>query len=503
MITIVATILFSLLLIAVGLYANKKNEQTNDGFFLGSRSIGSFATIMTLIFSIWSTLAFYGVVGEGYINGVGSLGIAQGIFWGSSLLVIVGYRLWLLGKKYGYSTPGDFFGERYYSNFFRVVTSVGLIFFTMPYIGLQLSGLGSGLYGAANVPVMVGTVSIAIVLLIFVSVGGMRSVAWTDAVQGVVFTVIVLVALFVLFIAMPEPLPVVAQKAMEARPGLNGLPGPNNLYSPVLTLHLAITIGSFVVWPHIFIRFFIAKTKETYKTLATVYPLYEVLCMVPLLLIGIIIIPYLFGGELTPLEAQMSIHQAINTIKGGSILGAGIFLAAFAAAMSTASSQLLACSNMFTSDLYTRFVNKKASDKKIVFMGRLAIVFFVIVSTAFGLYWPHVFSTATRFATPGYAQLFPPLIAGLFWKRANREGAIAGTLGGFLILVLFSLVWPNPLKITALIWSMIVNVGLLVVVSLATKAPSKEIVEKFHDSVSEELFGKRKASAAKANINEA
>ncbi|MZQ98937.1 MAG: sodium:solute symporter family protein [Acidaminobacter sp.] len=503
MITIVATILFSLLLIGVGLYANKKNEQTNDGFFLGSRSIGTFATIMTLIFSIWSTLAFYGVVGEGYNNGVGSLGIAQGIFWGSSLLVIVGYRLWLLGKKYGYSTPGDFFGERYYSNFFRVVTSVGLIFFTMPYIGLQLSGLGSGLFGAANVPVMVGTVSIALVLLIFVSVGGMRSVAWTDAVQGVVFTVVVLITLFVLFIAMPDPLPVIAQKAAEARPGLNGLPGPNKLYSPVLTLHLAITIGSFVVWPHIFIRFFIAKTKETYKTLAFVYPIYEVVCMVPLLLIGILIIPYLFGGGLTPLEAQMSIHQAINTIKGGSYLGAGIFLAAFAAAMSTASSQLLACSNMFTSDLYTRFLNKKATDKNIVFTGRVAIVAFVIISTLFGIYWPDVFSTATRFATPGYAQLFPPLIAGLFWKRANREGAIAGTLGGFLILLLFSLVWPNPLKVTALIWSMIANVTLLVVVSLATKAPSKEIVEKFHDSITEELFGKKKASAGNAKVNEA
>lgn len=502
MITIVATILFSLLLIAVGLYANKKNEQTNDGFFLGSRSIGTFATVMTLIFSIWSTLAFYGVVGEGYINGVGSLGIAQGIFWGSCFLVIVGYRLWVLGKKYGYATPGDFFGERYYSNFFRIVTAVGLIFFTMPYIGLQLSGLGSGLNGAANVPVLTGTVMIALVLLIFVSVGGMRSVAWTDAVQGVVFTVIVLISLFVLFISMPEPLPVVAQKAIEARPGLNGLPGPNKIYTPVLTLHLAITIGSFVVWPHIFIRFFIAKTKETYKTLAVVYPIYEVICMVRLLLIGIIIIPYLFGGSLTPLEAQMSIHRAINTIQGGSILGAGIFLAAFAAAMSTASSQLLACSSMFTSDLYTRFINKTASEKKTVLIGRMAIVAFVIISTAFGLYWPHVFSTATRFATPGYAQLFPPLLAGLFWKRANREGAIAGTIGGFIILVLFSLVWPNPLRITALIWSMIANVTLLVGVSLVTPAPSKEIVEKFHDSVTEELFG-RKKMAASAEVKEA
>lgn len=492
MLTIVATILFSITLIGVGIYAYRKNEDTHDGFFLGNRMMSTFVTVMTLVFSVWSTLAFYGVVGEGYMNGVGSLGIAQGIFWGACLQVFVGYRLWVMGKKYGMSTPGDFFGQRYYSNFFRIVTSVGLIFFTMPYIGLQLGGLGSGLQGASGVPMVTGTVILAIVLLVFVSIGGMRSVAWTDAVQGVVFTIVVLFALFTLINSMPEPLPVVMAKAMEARPGLNGFPGPNKIYTPAMSLHLAITIGSFIVWPHIFIRFFIAKRKETYKALAVAFPLYEVLCMVPLLIIGIMIIPYLFGGGLTSMEAQMSIQNAMLMLPHGHILGTFIFLAAFAAAMSTASSQLLACSSMFIKDIYARFINKEASEKSIVLIGRIAIVVFVIVSTIFGIYWPDIFNTATRFATPGYAQLFPALMAGLFWRRANREGAIAGTLGGFAVLLLTSLIWPNPFGITSLIWSMIANVVLIVVVTLLTPEPSKEIVEKFHDSIQIELFGKKK-----------
>ena len=209
MITIVCTVLFSLLLISVGIYAHKKTDDTGDEFFLGGRSIGIFATIMTLVFSIWSTLAFYWVVGEAYTNGVGSLGIAQGIFWGAGLQVFVGYKLWTLGKKYGLSTPGDFFGQRYYSNFFRFITSLGLIYFTMPYIGMQLGGLGAGLEGAAQVPSTVGTIFLALVLLIFVSIGGMKSVAWTDAIQGVVFTIVVLLALFVLIKSMPEDLSVV------------------------------------------------------------------------------------------------------------------------------------------------------------------------------------------------------------------------------------------------------------------------------------------------------
>jgi len=492
MFTIVATAIFSLILISVGILAYKKNEDTDDGFFLGGRSMGTFATVMTLVFSIWSTLAFYGVVGEAYINGIGALGIAQSIFWGACLQVFVGYRLWTMGKLYGMSTPGDFFGERFQSNFFRVITSVGLIFFTMPYIGIQLAGLGSGLKGAAGVPVAVGTVVLALVLLVFVSIGGMRSVAWTDSVQGVVFTVIVFISLIALMVSMPEPLTDVMKKSMEVRPGLNSAPGPNGKYSPLLFLHLTITIGSFVVWPHIFIRFFIAKKKETYKTLAVAFPIYEVLCMVPLLIIGILIIPYMFGGNLTPMEAQTSIQLALNQIPFGHIFGAGVFLAAFAASMSTASSQLLACSSMFTGDLYKRYINKDASNKNIVATGRVAILAFVIISTLFGLFWPNVFSIATQFATPGYAQLLPPLMAGLFWRRANKQGAITGTLGGFLTLLLTSLVWPSPLGITALLWSMIANVGLLVIVSLATPAPPEEIVYKYHDSINEELFSKKK-----------
>ena len=93
------------------------------------------------------------------------------------------------------------------------------------------------------------------------------------------------------------------------------------------------------------------------------------------------------------------------------------------------------------------------------------------------------FKTATHFATPGYAQLFPALVAGLFWKRANREGAIFGTLGGFVTLLLTSLVWKNPLGVTPLLWSLIVNCILLVGISLVTAKPSKEVTDKFFEAV--------------------
>ena len=72
MLTIISVIIFSMILIGIGIYAYQTNEDTEEGYFLGGRSIGIFATVMTLVFSIWSTLAFYGVVGEAYTNGIGS-----------------------------------------------------------------------------------------------------------------------------------------------------------------------------------------------------------------------------------------------------------------------------------------------------------------------------------------------------------------------------------------------------------------------------------------------
>ena len=223
--------------------------------------------------------------------------------------------------------------------------------------------------------------------------------------------------------------------------------------------------------------------RETYKVLAVAFPIYEVVCMVPLLLIGIMIIPYLFGGNLSPLDAQKSIHWAMNGIPFGHLLGTGIFLAAFSAAMSTASSQLLACSSMFVGDIFLKLYKKEVSQKTVVLLGRIMTVLFVIISTFFGIYFPNIFKTATHFATPGYAQLLPALLAGLFWKRANREGAIFGTLGGFATLLLTSFVWKNPLGVTPLLWSLTVNCILLVGISLVTAKPPKEVTDRFFETV--------------------
>ena len=110
-------------------------------------------------------------------------------------------------------------------------------------------------------------------------------------------------------------------------------------------------------------------------------------------------------------------------------------------------------------------------------------VLFVIISTFFGIYFPNIFKTATHFATPGYAQLLPALLAGLFWKRANREGAIFGTLGGFATLLLTSFVWKNPLGVTPLLWSLTINCILLVGISLVTAKPPKEVTDRFFEAV--------------------
>jgi SSS family solute:Na+ symporter len=98
-----------------------------------------------------------------------------------------------------------------------------------------------------------------------------------------------------------------------------------------------------------------------------------------------------------------------------------------------------------------------------------------------------LFRLAVQFAFPGYMQILPQMIAGVFWRRATREGAIAGTVVGTIVVVLTTFVWPNALGVTNLIWGIAFNCATLIIVSHLTSAPPERIIKTFYDEVEEQL----------------
>ena len=169
---------------------------------------------------------------------------------------------------------------------------------------------------------------------------------------------------------------------------------------------------------------------------------------------------------------------------------AGVLMAAIiAASMSTADSQLLVASSSFTSDIYQPILRKKASEKELLWVGRLVVVivaviaFFIASSKGSGA---QAIMNLVENAWAGFGSSFGPVILlSLFWRRFTYKGAIAGVLGGAIVDVL----WLNFLSASTGIYELFPGfiAGLICsfIVTLIDKAPSKEITDLFDRAMSE------------------
>jgi SSS family solute:Na+ symporter len=484
------TILYSIFLLGLGTYAYFRSGKTEAEFFVAGRSLGTFVVLMSLVFSMWSAFALMGMPAAAYLNGVGMLGVAVGVFWAGPAIVFVGYRISVLGQRYNWVTPGDFMGERYYSGAYRLIVTIILLWFTAPYIGLQLGGMAKGLAHGSSLSVNWALVFVSGVLLVYVAIGGMRGVAWSDAIQGIVMTVGIFIVCYLILAKLPGSISEAAEKARTIKPGLFGVPGPRGIFTPVVLISNFLAIFSLVTWPHLFVRFLAARRRASFKAVATAFPIYEAACYIPIALVAIIAVPILFGGDLKPGEANLIFQRAALTLPYA-FAGVLVYLAIFSGSMSTADSQVLVCSSMFTRDIIERLLGRKVTDREGVVIGRTFVALLIFVSAIIGLKYPGtLFRMAVKFAFPGYVQLLPPLLAGLFWRRATKEGAISGTIIGTIAVLLTTFVWPNLWGLTNLLWGVILNSIVLIIVSLLTPPPPADIVEKYHDFPEQAVYGK-------------
>ena len=122
--------------------------------------------LCTTSISVFSALAFYGAPAGIYRDGIGFYSNTGGMVAGL-MFVILGYRLWILGKEYGYSTPVDFLRSRFYSEFYGILIALVLIIFIVPYVAMQLIAIGDAVVVTTNslvpyvIAVAVGTIVVS------------------------------------------------------------------------------------------------------------------------------------------------------------------------------------------------------------------------------------------------------------------------------------------------------------------------------------------------------
>lgn len=424
--------IYLLIVLAIGYRGWQVGKLDVEDWMAGGRGLGVIVLLFTYTATYHSAFAFVGASGTIYAAGMGLLvPIFLWVVFSSILLWVVGSRIWLLGKKYGYLTPSELLEDFYNSKLLGKLVSLVLIIFTFPYITVQMIGSGVIFETATNglVSFEVGAAILLVAGVLYVWLGGLRAVAWTDTIQGVfMFFAIWLAGSFVAFSAFNGPTAFWGEITANFAEHVT-LPGPAGTFTSeyYVTWWIALGVG-ILMQPHIFLRFYAAHSPRVLKWVAAGGAAYLLLFYLP--------VPYLALGAVEHFPDLVNADSALPTmlfeftpVWFASIVVAG----AVAAAMSTADSQLHAISALITRDWYKDMGGEDASTETETRFAQYLVPVLGLIAYIVAIQDIGFIVDITSVAIEGSAQVFPLVIGALYWENASKGGAITGFVLGVLV----------------------------------------------------------------------
>lgn len=502
MIDFIALGVFSLIMVLMAAYGYKVSAKTAEDYMLAGRTIGVVVMFFFVLFAISSSWTFYGFPGLLYLHGPGYVMFIWGSVAGFAILyILLGPRLWALSKINNFLSPIETLAERYESKTLRVILSVTMLAFVVPYVGIQPLGVGRGFEALVGTPLWVGAVYAALLLIMLVVLGGMRIVAWVNIFLGMVYVTALLGSLlWVIAVVFPDGgLTQATHRLTEIAPDKLSTPGPLGEFTS------SLLIGTFVVgllafsWPHVVIGVMTARDKTLFKWFPLLVFVFGGLFfyIIPFLW-GSIVAPAALPGVTDPGEADRVVQTVIQTFLPR-WFAVFVLMGVIAAAVSTAAVQLMTTSIIVARDLIQGVFSPDASDEQVTRWARFAVLAIVVLSLSvtlgvtLGIGEAAMALYLTDVSVPGFAQWSPALVGGLLWKRGTRQGAVAGTLAGVVYLVLGLLV-TNAAGERVLLFdlhpvvpTLPLNALVYVVVSFLTPRPSEEIEDVFFHEVDDFL----------------
>lgn len=469
----IATILvYTVVVLVLGYQGWRVGKLEVTDWVTADRGLGIVVLLFTYAATYHSAFAFLGAAGFTYAHGLGFF--LAGFLWlviSGVIVYVLGTKVWLIGKKYDYVTPSEIVEDFYDSRLLGLLVSIVMILFTFPYIAIQLMGSGIIFEIATDglVSFELGALFLLVVGVIYVWLGGMRSIAWTDTFQGIfmIFAMWIAGWLFV-FTAYRGPSQFWAELAAEFPEHLT-LPGPANLLDPAFYLSFAVVIGIGVALsPHIILRYYSANSPRTLKWVSVGGTAYLFLFYVPMVFLALGAVVF-FPDIANPDHAIPEVLFEFTPIWFASIVVAG----AIAAAMATKDAQLHAVSTLIVRDWYEPFVDPEPDQKRRTRLLQVLVLLLAIISYVVAIQDVDIIVMVTLVAFDGLAQFLPILVGAFYWRRASTEGAIAGFAGGVLVAaaLVFELVTlPGAFPgFVAGFYGLIVNTILFVAVSLVTE----------------------------------
>ena len=501
--TIVALSIYAIAMAFIGFISVGKSK-TLDGFIIGGRNIGAWATAFAYGTTYFSAVVFVGYAGQhGWNIGIGSIWIGAGNAVLGCLLswLLLANRTRKMTKKLGARTMPDYFEKRYASKGMKVLSAIIIFIFLVPYSAAVYKGLGS-LFSAVfpGVETWVWMLIIACLTAVYLVAGGYVATAYTDLVQGV----IMIVGVACLIVAVLKH---------GAVGGLTGL--INNLSSipedgKQLTsifggssfkfLCFNIMLTSFGTWglPQMISKFYAIKDTEAIKRGTIISTIFCVVIGCGAYLVGSTS-RLILGGVLPQGGVDSVIPAVLMEVLGGGTAGlillAVILILLLSASMSTLGAVVLTSASAVATDLIPAVRKKEIPAQTQMLLTRLFCLLFVACSFVFATQNIPIIVSLMSFSWGVVSGCFiGPYIWGLFSKKITKSGAYSGVVSGLLVVGVSTLVitLDSGFGVAASkspemgVFAMAVSFVIVPLVSAFTKNKDKERIEEIFTCYSEE-----------------
>ncbi len=453
-------LLYLLITLIIGFIFRKEAKKSKIEFFLAGRGLSKLLLFFTLASTNFSAFTIFGFSGAGYRIGYAFypvMGFGTGFM--ALSFYIIGNKILILSKKRNYITPSDFIYDRYRSTFLKKLFSLVMIIFTLPYISTQAIASGNSLNSLIGIPYWIGASLITAFIVTYVTLGGLRSIVWTDLMQGIMMIGFTLVA-FLIIAHKSGGFISVHGEIGENSPLLFSRPGNDN------SMVYGVWFGYMFLWffadpmfPQLFQRFMVARDEESLNSAVILYPLITTFLFFLTVSIGVM------GRFTFPDLATQNTDNVFPLLLGrytGTILSAILLTGNIAALMSTMDSQLLTLTSMITIDFFK-------IERKEVFKEKLTIIALGILGLLLALRPPQtILDFLTKTSFNGYSVLAPAVIGGLYWKRANRYGAALSIIIGEAMVFGYYFKLINTPGILPVVPIMAVTGAVFILISLFT-----------------------------------
>lgn len=505
-IIILATIIvYMAAMVVIGIVLSRRNSNVGD-FYLGGRKLGPLVTAMSAEASDMSSYLLMGLPGLAYLTGGAEVGwTAIGLAIGTYLnWLIVAKRLRVYSHKCGAITIPDFFSNRYKDDkkVLLGISALIILIFFVPYTASGFSACGklfNSLFGWNYHTAMLIS---AVIIIAYTCTGGFLAASTTDLIQSIVMT-LALVSILIFGISNAGGLGNVIDNA-KSIPGYFSLNSIHNVETGGADKYSILTIASLLAWglgyfgmPHILLRFMAVEDKQKLKTSRRIASIWVVISMAIAIFIGFIGNALTKKGEFAALSGADSERVIIKIAQYMSdhhtalaVIAGLVFAGILACTMSTSDSQLLAASSAASENILKSVLKIKMDEKKSMFTARIALVIIAVLGVIIAWDQNSSIFRVVSFAWAGFGATFGPVIlTALFWKRSNKYGATAGMIAGGVMVFLWKFgiaKLGGVFAIYELLPAFVVALIAIIVVSLCTAPPSKEITEEF-DNVQADL----------------